>query len=142
MGDEALGLSKGYGYVECESESDAKAVIAHLHGGQIDGNTIKVELAHDRQKRIAAEKAAAAEQMARKLAPPVSSAAPMRSTNRVPEKAPVVRKERNDRERDRDRDKERGRENRDRDRRDKSRDREKERQKEKERAKAKEKERA
>merc|ERR1712039_614507 len=78
-----------------------------------------------RQKRIAAEKAAAAEQMARKLAPPVSSAAPMRSTNRVPEKPPAVRKERNDRERDRDRDKERGRETRDRDRRDKSRDREK-----------------
>merc|ERR1712087_927731 len=116
--DEALGLSKGYGYVEMASENDAREAIDHLHNGQIDGNVIKVEVYADRQRRLAAEKAAA-DKAARK---------------------PEVRDSKHaTKDRDRDRDKDR-----DRDRRDKSdrdREKEKEKQKEKERQREKEKER-
>merc|ERR1719499_2787891 len=41
--DKAVGLPKGYAYVEFASERDAESAIAHLHGGQVDGNVIKVE---------------------------------------------------------------------------------------------------
>merc|ERR1712217_122204 len=113
--DEALGLSKGYGYVEMASEIDAREAIDHLHNGQIDGNVIKVEVYADRQRRLAAEKAVA-DKAARKPEARDSK---------------LVARDR-DRDRDRDGDRERERKERDKERdRDRRSDRDREKEKDK-----------
>jgi len=40
--DRLSGLSKGFGFVEMESEEEAKEAIQKFHGGDLDGNTIIV----------------------------------------------------------------------------------------------------
>ena len=40
--DRRTGRSKGYGFVEMSSESEAQAAIAALNGSEQDGRTIKV----------------------------------------------------------------------------------------------------
>jgi len=57
--DRVVGLPKGYAYVQYASEYDAERAIAHFHGGQIDGNIIKVEFQSDRRLRAKAERRAA-----------------------------------------------------------------------------------
>merc|ERR1719197_2101908 len=49
--DKNVGLPKGYAYVEFSSERDAEKAITGLHGGQIDGNVIKVEFQGDKKKK-------------------------------------------------------------------------------------------
>jgi len=42
--DQAVKIPRGFGYVEFERPADAEKARLHLHGGQIDGNTIEVAL--------------------------------------------------------------------------------------------------
>merc|ERR1712151_56885 len=104
--DDSLGMSKGYGFVEYESESDAKAAIEHMHGGQMDGSTIKVEYPHDRQKRMAAEKAAAEKPRPKPKPPMNNGAEPPRNTGTVARlvEKPPERNDRSDRDRNREKD--------------------------------------
>ncbi|CAK0894720.1 unnamed protein product, partial [Prorocentrum cordatum] len=51
--DKVVGLPKGYAYVEFSSEREADSAVSHLHGGQIDGNVIKVEWQDQRKKQPA-----------------------------------------------------------------------------------------
>jgi RNA recognition motif-containing protein len=52
--------SLGYGFVELESEEDAKNAVAAMHGKSIDGRPINVEVAKPREEPPAEPKAAAA----------------------------------------------------------------------------------
>merc|ERR1719210_653419 len=49
--DKAVGLPKGYAYVEFSSEREAERAISYLNGGQIDGNVVKVEFQSDRKRK-------------------------------------------------------------------------------------------
>lgn len=132
--DKAVGLPKGYAYIEFASERDAESAITHLHGGQIDGNAIKVEHQSDRKKAAAREPAPRAPAAAARREPDAGRgrAAPGRGAGD------------RDRDRDRGRSRDRGRDaaasRRDGDHKDRGR--EKERQKERERAADREKDRA
>ncbi len=49
--DRLSGLSKGFGFVEMDSEEEAKEAIQKFHGGQLDGNTIVVSEARPKKDR-------------------------------------------------------------------------------------------
>lgn len=49
--DRLSGLSKGFGFVEMDSEEEAKEAIQKFHGGQLDGNTIVVNEARPKKDR-------------------------------------------------------------------------------------------
>ncbi|HYA15275.1 MAG TPA: RNA-binding protein [Syntrophales bacterium] len=49
--DRLSGLSKGFGFVEMDSEEGAKEAIQKFHGGQLDGNTIVVSEARPKKDR-------------------------------------------------------------------------------------------
>jgi cold-inducible RNA-binding protein len=49
--DRLSGLSKGFGFVEMESEEEAKDAIQKFHGGELDGNTIVVSEAKPKKDR-------------------------------------------------------------------------------------------
>jgi len=47
--DRATGRSRGFAFVELNSTEDADAVIAALNGREVDGRTLKVSVARERQ---------------------------------------------------------------------------------------------
>ncbi len=49
--DRLSGISKGFGFVEMDSEEEAKEAIQKFHGGQLDGNTIVVSEARPKKDR-------------------------------------------------------------------------------------------
>jgi cold-inducible RNA-binding protein len=49
--DRLSGLSKGFGFVEMESDEEAKEAIQKFHGGELDGNTIVVSEARPKKDR-------------------------------------------------------------------------------------------
>lgn len=49
--DRATGRSKGFGFVEMESEQDAKAAIAALNGKEVAGRRLTVNEARPQQDR-------------------------------------------------------------------------------------------
>jgi RNA recognition motif-containing protein len=49
--DRLSGLSKGFGFVEMESEEQAKEAIQKFNGGELDGNTIVVSEAKPKKDR-------------------------------------------------------------------------------------------
>lgn len=51
--DEGTGRSKGFGYVDMASESDAQAAILALDGSDLDGRSLKVNEACERPRRAA-----------------------------------------------------------------------------------------
>jgi len=51
ISDRATGRSKGFGFVEMESDSEAEAAIEALNGQQNDGRTLTVNEAKPRQPR-------------------------------------------------------------------------------------------
>jgi RNA recognition motif-containing protein len=46
--DRETGRSRGFAFVEMESEDDAKAAVAALNGTEFDGRTLRVDIAHDK----------------------------------------------------------------------------------------------
>ncbi len=46
--DKYSGRSKGFGFIEMESETEATAAIEALNGKEIDGRTLRVNKAHPR----------------------------------------------------------------------------------------------
>jgi RNA recognition motif-containing protein len=51
ISDRATGQSKGFGFVEMESDADAQAAIAALDGQESGGRTLKVNEARPREQR-------------------------------------------------------------------------------------------
>ncbi len=49
--DRDSGRSKGFGFVEMETDESAEAAIAELNGADIDGRQLKVNEAHDKPRR-------------------------------------------------------------------------------------------
>jgi RNA recognition motif-containing protein len=49
--DRDTGRSKGFGFVEMESDEDAKKAIAELDGKELDGRTVAVNEARPREDR-------------------------------------------------------------------------------------------
>lgn len=49
--DRDSGRSKGFGFVEMDSDQEAKAAIAALHGKDIDGRSLTVNEARPREER-------------------------------------------------------------------------------------------
>jgi RNA recognition motif-containing protein len=49
--DRYTGLSKGFGFVEMETAEGAQEAINRFHGGQLDGNTIVVDMAKPKKDR-------------------------------------------------------------------------------------------
>ena len=49
--DKYTGLSRGFGFVEMETEEGAKEAITRFNGGQLLGNTITVNEARPREER-------------------------------------------------------------------------------------------
>merc|ERR1711865_1370120 len=68
--DKNVGLPKGYAYVEYSSEREAEKAVEGLHGGQIDGNVIKVEFQDDKKKTPNDENKRPAAQAAVRRPPP------------------------------------------------------------------------
>jgi cold-inducible RNA-binding protein len=53
ISDKQTGRSKGFGFVEFASEAEANAAIEALHGQEIDGRTLVVNVARPLQPRPA-----------------------------------------------------------------------------------------
>merc|ERR1712013_674957 len=131
-----VGLPKGYAYVEMESGHDAEKAVKGMNGGQIDGNTLKVEFQADKKRKAAEESKRPVHQQTRR--PPVRT-----DRDRERERDRERRERERERSRRRDADKKRDSDHKDRDRRDKDhekekaseRDRDRDRQKEKEKEK-------
>ena len=49
--DRDSGRSKGFGFIEMESEQAATAAITALNGKELDGRTLRVNMAMDRPRR-------------------------------------------------------------------------------------------
>lgn len=49
--DKMTGRSKGFGFVEMPNDDEAKAAISALDGSELDGRTIVVKQAEDRESR-------------------------------------------------------------------------------------------
>jgi len=49
--DRMTGRSKGFGFVEMSSESEAEAAIENLDGTELEGRTIKVNVARPQERR-------------------------------------------------------------------------------------------
>lgn len=49
--DRATGQSRGFGFVEYQSSSDAERALQSLDGTMLDGRPIRVNAAHDRRGR-------------------------------------------------------------------------------------------
>lgn len=49
--DKNTGRSKGFGFIEMETENEANAAIQALDNGEIDGRTIRVNLAKAKENR-------------------------------------------------------------------------------------------
>jgi RNA recognition motif-containing protein len=47
--DRATGRSRGFAFIETDSNEDADAIIAGLNGRELDGRTLKVSVARERQ---------------------------------------------------------------------------------------------
>jgi RNA recognition motif-containing protein len=47
--DRESGRSRGFGFVEMASAGEAEAAIAAINGREVQGRTLNVSLAHDRQ---------------------------------------------------------------------------------------------
>merc|ERR1712070_621415 len=67
--DKNVGLPKGYASVEFSSEREAEKAVEGLHGGQIDGNVIKVEFQGDKKKKSNDENKRPAQQAVRRPPP-------------------------------------------------------------------------
>lgn len=48
--DRATGRSRGFAFVEIESDEEANAAIAALNGRELDGRTLKVSVARERSQ--------------------------------------------------------------------------------------------
>jgi cold-inducible RNA-binding protein len=51
--DRDAGRSKGFGFVEMNSDQEAQAAIAALNGHEVNGRTLKVNEAKPRENRVA-----------------------------------------------------------------------------------------
>jgi len=49
--DRESGRSRGFGFVEFSTESAAEAAIAGMNGGMVDGRSLRVNVAHQREER-------------------------------------------------------------------------------------------
>ena len=49
--DRETGRSRGFGFVTFESEADAESAKASMDGAQLDGRSIRVDVAQERQPR-------------------------------------------------------------------------------------------
>ena len=49
--DRMTGKSKGFGFVEMEMEGDAEKAIEAVHGSEVHGRTLIVNIAHPEQKK-------------------------------------------------------------------------------------------
>jgi RNA recognition motif-containing protein len=49
--DKETGRSAGFGFVEMANDNDAKAAISALHGTEIDGRRVQVDIARPRRPR-------------------------------------------------------------------------------------------
>eukprot|EP00997_Jenningsia_sp_PLL12_P007932 NODE_4636_length_640_cov_183.302876_g3978_i0.p2 GENE.NODE_4636_length_640_cov_183.302876_g3978_i0~~NODE_4636_length_640_cov_183.302876_g3978_i0.p2 ORF type:complete len:112 (-),score=8.22 NODE_4636_length_640_cov_183.302876_g3978_i0:99-434(-) len=49
--DRDTGRSRGFGFVELEDEQEASAAVAALHGSEMDGRNLRVNVAEPRQPR-------------------------------------------------------------------------------------------
>ncbi len=49
--DKFSGKSKGFGFVEMDTAEEAEKAIASLHGSEVGGRTLVVNIAHPEQKR-------------------------------------------------------------------------------------------
>lgn len=49
--DKFTGKSKGFGFVEMETQESAQKAIEALHGSEVGGRTLVVNVAHPEQKR-------------------------------------------------------------------------------------------
>jgi RNA recognition motif-containing protein len=49
--DKMTGKSKGFGFVEMETQEDAQKAIEAIHGAELHGRTLIVNIAHPEQKR-------------------------------------------------------------------------------------------
>jgi RNA recognition motif-containing protein len=49
--DKMTGKSKGFGFVEMESHDQAQQAIEGLHGAELNGRTLIVNIAHPEQKK-------------------------------------------------------------------------------------------
>lgn len=49
--DQYSGMSRGFGFIEMESEAEVKNAISSLNGHELDGKNIKVNEAYDRKDR-------------------------------------------------------------------------------------------
>jgi len=50
--DKYTGLSKGFGFVEMETDEGAQEAIKRFNGGQLDGNTIVVDEAKPKKDQV------------------------------------------------------------------------------------------
>lgn len=48
--DHYTGLSRGFGFIEMENESEVRNAISSLNGQELDGQNIKVNEAHDKKE--------------------------------------------------------------------------------------------
>lgn len=51
ISDQSTGRSKGFGFVEMPNDDEARNAIKNLDGTELDGRTIVVKQAEDREKR-------------------------------------------------------------------------------------------
>jgi RNA recognition motif-containing protein len=49
--DRETGRSRGFGFVEMESNTDANAAMTKLNGKEVDGRTLSVSVAKERENR-------------------------------------------------------------------------------------------
>lgn len=49
--DRETGRSRGFGFVEMDSEKDANAAMSKLNGKEMDGRTISVSVAREKENR-------------------------------------------------------------------------------------------
>ena len=48
--DRESGKSRGFGFVEMSSEEEAQSAVDKMNGQEVDGRSLKVSIAHDKEK--------------------------------------------------------------------------------------------